>query len=378
MLNSIYKIKDTVDIFVSTTESTDKFLLTFHKMTTRARIEILVSGDVVKLLGLIDGKTSIRAILARMGGFNNDSAIQLIHFLIANKIIVNIEHIEVIDERYKRQVSYFDDLIINTTGSESQKNLQSKKVAILGCGAVGGNIAEILARAGVEKFIFLDYKKITLSNTRTHLFASTDTINTQKTNALSKFIKRINKKSNITTFDEMLFPHSDLSKIIPFDTDIVINSCDEPYIGYTSLKIGRFLQRNKIPLYVAGGFDAHLMSSGELIFPPKTPCIDCAQKTFNKALGDWKPTYLDVSKDSANSQQQLDIDQASQYTPGGAGRLGSMSSFSANIASLRIIHYLLNDPLFDFTPTRYEYLLNSGSVTSFKMEKQKDCNVCNN
>lgn len=268
MLKSIFKIKDTVDIFVSATESAEKFLLTFHKMTTRARTEILVSKDVVELLALIDGKTSIFNILEKMGGSNHASAFYLIKFLVANKIIFDVDEIESPDLRYKRQISYFDDLVTNKSGSESQKILQSKKVVVLGCGAVGGDIVEILARAGVENFILLDHKKINLSNTRTHLFASNDALNKQKIVALSEFIKKINAKSTITIVNELIHPHTDLSKIIPCETDIVINSCDEPYIGYTSLKIGRFLQNFNIPLYVAGGFDAHLMSSGELIFPP--------------------------------------------------------------------------------------------------------------
>jgi len=190
MLKSIYKIKDTVDIFVSTTESAEKFLLTFHKMTTRARTEILVSKDIVELLALIDGKKSILNILEEMGGFDHASAFHLIKFLVNHKIIIDISEIESSDLRYKRQISYFDDLITNKSGSESQKILQSKKVVVLGCGAVGGDIVEILARAGVENFILLDYKKITLSNTRTHLFASIDTINKPKTVALSEFIKK--------------------------------------------------------------------------------------------------------------------------------------------------------------------------------------------
>ena len=105
------------------------------------------------------------------------------------------------------------------------------------------------------------------------------------------YLSRINSNLNVIGYEEKLIPSTDLSQWIDSDASLIINSCDEPYIGHTSLKVGRFAAERNIPFYVAGGFDAHLMSSGELIYPPLTPCIDCAQKTFTKSLEGWKPTY---------------------------------------------------------------------------------------
>lgn len=123
----------------------------------------------------------------------------------------------------------------------------------------------------------------------------------------------IDSRVIITKHFEKLIPTTNLSSIIPDDTDLIINTCDEPYIGHTSLKLGRYAQARAIPLYVSGGFDAHLMSSGELIFPPHTPCIDCAQNTFSKALKGWKPVYSIVN----NPQLDLSKSVYDNYIPGG-------------------------------------------------------------
>ena len=111
-------------------------------------------------------------------------------------------------------------------------------------------------------------------------------------------------------------PQTDLNNWITDDVDLVINGCDEPYIGHTSLKIGRFLQKKNIPMYVMGGFDAHLMSSGELVFSPYTPCIDCCQQTFQKALTNWKPTYTEVEKPEILIKEINNISDSGTLTPG--------------------------------------------------------------
>ena len=50
-------------------------------------------------------------------------------------------------------------MVLNQSGNESQQKLQNKHIVIIGCGAVTGAMAEILARAGVEKFTLIDDRK---------------------------------------------------------------------------------------------------------------------------------------------------------------------------------------------------------------------------
>ncbi|GAB7208929.1 hypothetical protein OS31_04330 [Dickeya oryzae] len=78
-----------------------------------------------------------------------------------------------------------------------------------------------------------------------HNYYSYKRVGEPKVDVLSDFLARINKNILIKKHFEKLMPDSDLSKLIPDDTDLIINTCDEPYIGHTSLKLGRYAQSKK-------------------------------------------------------------------------------------------------------------------------------------
>ncbi|TCB69240.1 ThiF family adenylyltransferase [Acinetobacter sp. ANC 4216] len=376
MLNKFLKIQDTVDVYIKDLEQDEKVIVTFHKMTTRQRIEIITKKNVAEFLALLDGKKSVIEILNKLGEFSNEDAEKLITYLSNEHLLVDTTLNIDIDQRYDRQINYFDDMILDRRGAETQKLLASKNIVLLGCGAIGSTIAEILVRAGVQCLTLVDFKKITKSNIDLHLFATKENIGHSKVQALSEYLTKINHRISIKTFNEKLLPNTDLSKWIDNKVDLVINSCDEPYIGHTSLKVGRYLHHFKIPLYVAGGFDAHLMSSGELINPPFTPCIDCSQQTFTKALEGWKPTYSYINASDV-ILEDTQLDSKNNYTVGGAGGLIMMSGFSANLSCIKILQFLCEDSSFDHTPIRYEYLPNHGVMTEFVLSRQEECNVCN-
>ncbi|ENX08089.1 ThiF family adenylyltransferase [Acinetobacter variabilis] len=376
MLNKFFKIQDTVDVYIKDLEQDGKVIITFHKMTTRQRVEIITKKNVAEFLALLDGKKSVIEILNKLGKFSSEEAEKLITYLSNEHLLTDTSLNIDIDHRYDRQINYFDDMILDRRGSETQKILASKHIVFLGCGAIGSTIAEILVRAGVQSLTLVDFKKITKSNIDLHLFATEENISESKVQALAKYLTKINQKIRIKTFDEKLLPNTDLSRWIDNKVDLVINSCDEPYIGHTSLKVGRYLQNFKIPLYVAGGFDAHLMSSGELINPPFTPCIDCSQQTFTKALEGWKPTYSHINTSNVIVENNQ-FDSENNYTVGGAGGLIMMSSFSANLSCIKILQFLCEDSSFDHKPIRYEYLPNKGVMTEFVLTRQEECNVCN-
>lgn len=376
MLDKFYKIQDTIDVYVKDLFENDKVIITFHKMTTRQRVEIITKKNVAEFLALLDGKRSTVQILQMLGEFSELEAEKLITYLLKEHLLIDSTLKNEVDERYERQINYFDDMILDRSGSETQNILASKKIVILGCGSIGSNIAEILVRSGVESLTLVDYKKITRGNIDLHLYANTEDIDQLKVDVLAVYLNKINSKVKILKHNQKLLPSTDLSKWIDDNNDLVINTCDEPYIGHTSLKLGRYLQSKNIALYVAGGFDAHLMSSGELIYPPFTPCIDCSQQTFTKALDGWKPTYSLIETSGSIIENDKFV-QESNYTVGGSGGLIMMSSFSANLSCMKIIQFLCEDSTLDYTPIRYEYLANKGVMTEFSLSRQEKCNVCN-
>lgn len=80
----------------------------------------------------------------------------------------------------------------------------------------------------------VDYKLVTKSSIDRHLFTRLNDIGLAKVEVLKNYLKTIDSTVTIDTYQECLLPQTDLSKWITDDTNLIINSCDEPYIGHTS------------------------------------------------------------------------------------------------------------------------------------------------
>ncbi|OBU43620.1 thiamine biosynthesis protein ThiF [Photobacterium damselae] len=381
MLDTKFYLQHSVDIYISELPDIDKVKIIFHRMTTREKVIVETDRIIAQFLALIDGNNTVSQILSTLGNFNKMDAENLINFLSQQKLITPKSIIHNSDSKYARQIAFLEDLILTRSGSESQNLINKKKVVIIGCGAVTGLIVETLVRSGVINIVLIDYKSFDLMNIHRHMFARNNDLGRYKVDVLADYVRRIDNRVKVTTIKEKLRPDTDLSKWIDEETSLIVNGCDEPYIGHTSVKLGRYLQTKNIPMYVMGGFDAHLMSSGELVYPPKTPCIDCIQKTFSIALADWKPKYTRTESSlihQENKDTKKHYNDYLKYNIGGEGGLVMMSAFSASLCSLNILLFLAEDPEYNYNSTRYEYLPNSGNFTAFELNKQGTCYECSN
>ncbi|WP_240155266.1 ThiF family adenylyltransferase [Candidatus Pantoea multigeneris] len=314
--------------------------------------------------------------MLQMGIKNKENLDGILKFLLDHRLIFDVSEVDNSNSRFIRQTTFWDDFVLDRSGTESQLILERKKIVLLGCGATGSKLLEVLVRSGVNDITIVDYKNLSESNRTSHNYYDKNYVGKPKVEALQDFLLKINKNIEVNPFNEKLFPHTDISKWIPDDSNLIINTLDEPYIGHTSLKVGRYAQIKKIPFYVGGGFDAHLMSSGEIVNPPHTPCIDCIQNTFSNALKDWKPIYTSLDNLPAKLVSK-DLVKRSNYIAGGAGGLSAMSSFSANLSALKLVNFLLDDSAFSYDNERLEYLPNKGEMTIFKFEQQPKCKICN-
>ena len=365
MLNKFYKLRDSVDVYYLNLDN-DVCEIEFYKINTRERLKIRIADDARKFIAKLDGDKSLKT-LCKEQNLEPKSLIKLTKFLLKNKIIKEIE-IEKEFSKFERQINFFDDLILEFDGNKSQEIIENKKVVLFGVGSVGGDIIILLARMGIKNFVLIDYKKLKFSDKIRHLYCNDENIGEYKTQALKNYMIKIDDKLNISCINEKLLPYSNLDKFIPSDTDIVINSADEPYIGHTSLKLGRYLWDKNIAMYVAGGFDAHSMSTGEIIVPKFTSCIDCYQNSFKVALKDWKPTYPKIENQLQNNKSMI--------VAGGAGSLAACSLFSASYAVMCIVYYFLGLK-FDMQ-RRGEYLINQGNMTWIELGKTNNekCKIC--
>lgn len=374
------KLKESIDIYELPSSRDGQVILQFYKINTRERFSLEVDKKVGILLAQLDGKKILSEIFDELNlNVRLDELKELVDFLLERGVLVNTLNIssenDHLKNRYDRQINYFDDLINDKTGIDAQYSLGNKEIVIFGLGAIGSNIAIQLVRSGVKKLIIVDYKKVTKANIGRHTYAYSSSVGILKTEALKKYLEAIDPECCISCVNCKILPDTDIWSIVPASCDVVINAADEPYIGHITLKLGRTLWKNGIALYVAGGFDAHNMSTGEFIVPHVTPCADCYSNTFKSALKNWKPTYPKSEVALEKDTNKLEV--FSNNILGSAGGIMPQALFSASYAAINIINYLIgNLESKEKFNKRGEYIFNKGIMTWISLEQQGDCHVC--
>jgi molybdopterin/thiamine biosynthesis adenylyltransferase len=109
-------------------------------------------------------------------------------------------------------------------------------IHIIGCGAVGSTVAEMLARMGIEKIHLYDFDTVSPHNIANQMFYAED-INDCKTNALSELCARINPNVKIIEHTQGWVPGTKLSGYVFLCVDnidlrrqIIEENQNNPYI----------------------------------------------------------------------------------------------------------------------------------------------------
>lgn len=111
------------------------------------------------------------------------------------------------------------------TLSESEQQLLAVgRAAIIGCGGLGGHIAELLARAGVGSFTLADGDGFDESNLNRQLLALTESLGENKARVGAERIKAINSGAEVISFEE--FFTAENADAILCGADIVLDALD--------------------------------------------------------------------------------------------------------------------------------------------------------
>lgn len=147
-------------------------------------------------------------------------------------------------ERYSRNVS--------TITYEECLKLREKRVAVIGCGGLGGYIIEMLGRIGVGEIVCVDGDIFDQSNLNRQLFSDEESLGINKALKAKKRMKIVNSEIKVQDVQEMLCEEN-AHKVIG-DVDVVVDALD-------SIQVRLMLQRKcevlNIPLVhgaIAGWF----------------------------------------------------------------------------------------------------------------------------
>ncbi|MBT7902360.1 HesA/MoeB/ThiF family protein [Candidatus Woesearchaeota archaeon] len=161
--------------------------------------------------------------------------------------------------RYSRQE------VIPQIGKLGQQKLKQSTVAIVGVGALGTGVSELLARAGIGKLILIDHDVVDLSNLQRQQLFFEKNIGKPKASSAKKQLEKINSEIEIIAYDK----HLNYETIDLIKADFVVDCTDNLD---TRFLINEYCTREQI-FWVHG---AVLKEKGVLyVVSPMGPCFNC-------------------------------------------------------------------------------------------------------
>jgi len=172
-------------------------------------------------------------------------------------------------DRYSRQT------MLHKVGEEGQAKLISGKVVIIGCGALGSNIATLLVRAGIGHVRIVDRDFIEYHNLQRQVLFDEEDIKAglPKAIAAERHLKKINSSVEI----EGIVADVNYTNIEEFcsGADVILDGLDNVE---TRLLINDVALKQEIPWVYGGAITTTGMTM--TIIPGKTPCFRCISPTL--------------------------------------------------------------------------------------------------
>jgi len=155
-------------------------------------------------------------------------------------------------------------------GEEGQAKLLSSCAVIIGCGALGSNIAAFLARAGVGKIKIIDRDFIECHNLQRQSLFDEDNIRDQlpKAIAAERYLRKVNSTVRIHGIVTDI-NYTNIEEIC-CGADVILDGLDNVE---TRLLINDVALKHKIPWVYGGAIASNGMTM--TIIPGETPCFRC-------------------------------------------------------------------------------------------------------
>ena len=152
----------------------------------------------------------------------------------------DIVHQNILDEasrKFNRPPSFIEEAALKATllparyqrnrktlSIEQQLALFKARVAVIGCGGLGGYVIEELARLGVGTIVAVDSDHFEEHNLNRQILCTLDTLGQQKTTAASDRVRKINPAIAVVPIPQAL--RSDNAALILNGCDVVVDALD--------------------------------------------------------------------------------------------------------------------------------------------------------
>jgi hypothetical protein len=120
---------------------------------------------------------------------------------------------------------------------EEQERIRRARVAIIGCGGIGGVMAVVLARSGVGRFLLMESDTYEPSNMNRQIACFCDSLGTNKAVCIEQDILRINQEAEVTV-EQRALTAGDLDRMAEWG-DVIAPVMDEWPLSLTALEVVR-------------------------------------------------------------------------------------------------------------------------------------------
>jgi len=168
------------------------------------------------------------------------------------------------EDRYSRQV------LFRGIGAAGQERLRAARVAIVGCGATGSSVAQLLARAGVGTLRIIDRDYVEPSNLqRQALFDEND--------AAESLPKAIAAAKKIAAFNSQIVVEPQVADLTPANIEPLLGGAQLILDGTDNFEtrylVNDFAVQNSVPWIYAAAVGSYAVTLN--IVPGQTACLAC-------------------------------------------------------------------------------------------------------
>lgn len=125
---------------------------------------------------------------------------------------------------------------------EEQEKFRNAKITVIGCGGIGGQTIEMLARMGIGSLVLVDEDAFDWTNLNRQTLATANDIGFEKSKVAKQKVEQINPYVNVKCFTEHV-DESNIDEIIQ-DANIVIDALDNIL---TRVIVSRKAREKRIP-----------------------------------------------------------------------------------------------------------------------------------
>ncbi len=163
---------------------------------------------------------------------------------------------------------YLCQRILSEIGEKGQRRLAEASVLVAGCGALGSNSAETIARAGIGRITLVDHDRVELSNLQRQVLMTEDDVGRPKAKVVAELLGKINSQIEIGY---------EITRVDEENVERLVRNVDLVLDGFDNLPSRYLLNdacvKHAIPWVfatVAGTYGITMS-----ILPGQGPCLRC-------------------------------------------------------------------------------------------------------